>query len=61
VSQVSELARRAQVKNLYIVHHDPDDNDDIIDAKLARSRELLAKWGSSTTVVAPSERTAFEL
>ena len=61
VSQVSELARRAQVKNLYIVHHDPDDNDDIIDAKLARSRELLAKWGSITTVVAPSERTAFEL
>jgi phosphoribosyl 1,2-cyclic phosphodiesterase len=61
VSQVTELARRAQVKKLYIVHHDPDDNDDVIDAKLARSRELLAKWGSRTTVIAPGERMAFEL
>jgi phosphoribosyl 1,2-cyclic phosphodiesterase/CheY-like chemotaxis protein len=61
VSQVSELAQRARVKNLYLVHHDPDDNDDIIDAKLARSRELLATWGSATNVVAPAERMAFEI
>ena len=54
VSQVAELARRARVKNLYLVHHDPDDNDDIIDAKLARSRELLAQSGSATSVVAPA-------
>ena len=57
VSQVAELAARARVKNLYLVHHDPDDNDDIIDAKLARSRELLGKWGAAPRVVAPgSER-----
>ena len=61
VSQVAELAWRAQVKNLYIIHHDPDDNDDVIDAKLARSRELLATWGAATNVVAPGERTAFEI
>ena len=61
VSQVAELAWRAQVKNLYIIHHDPDDNDDVIDAKLARSRELLATWGAATNVVAPGERTTFEI
>ena len=57
----AELAWRAQVKNLYVIHHDPDDNDDVIDAKLARSRELLATWGAATNVVAPGERTAFEI
>ena len=61
VSQVAELASRARVKTLYLVHHDPDDNDDIIDAKLARSRELVGKSGAATNVVAPGERTAFEL
>jgi phosphoribosyl 1,2-cyclic phosphodiesterase len=61
VSQVAELAWRAQVKNLYLIHHDPDDNDDVIDAKLARAQERLAKWGAFTRVVAPSERTAIEI
>src|SRR5262249_9185722 len=61
VSQVAELAARARAKDLYIIHHDPDDTDDISDAKLARSRELVGKWGAGTTVIAPAERFSFEL
>ena len=61
---LGEPGRRAGPRapeDLYLVHHDPDHNDDIIDAKLARSRELLAQAGSATSVVAPAERMAFEI
>jgi phosphoribosyl 1,2-cyclic phosphodiesterase len=57
VSQVADLAVRARPKALYLVHHDPDDTDDIIDTKLAAARERLAARGASTTVAVPAERT----
>ncbi len=60
VSQVADLARRARPKTLYLIHHDPDDNDDIIDAKLAQVREFLSTRGIATTVLAPVEREEFE-
>jgi phosphoribosyl 1,2-cyclic phosphodiesterase/ActR/RegA family two-component response regulator len=55
VSQVVDLATRARPKRLYLIHHDPDQNDDAIDRKLARARELLAKANVPTEVVAPPE------
>jgi phosphoribosyl 1,2-cyclic phosphodiesterase len=61
VSQVADLAARARPKALYLVHHDPDDTDDIIDAKLAAARERLAARGASTTVLAPAERTEVDI
>jgi phosphoribosyl 1,2-cyclic phosphodiesterase len=57
VSQVADLAARARPKALYLIHHDPDDTDDIIDAKLAVAQERLAARGAPTAVWAPAERT----
>jgi phosphoribosyl 1,2-cyclic phosphodiesterase/CheY-like chemotaxis protein len=61
VSQVVDLATRARPKRLYLIHHDPDQNDDAIDRKLARARELLAKADVPTEVVAPTELATEEL
>jgi phosphoribosyl 1,2-cyclic phosphodiesterase len=61
VTPVADLAAAARVKSLYIVHHDPDQTDAIIDAKLARCRERLAERGASTTVQAPADGAVFEL
>ena len=55
VSKVVELADRGNVKTLYLFHHDPDQNDADIDAKLKMAEEALAKRNSDTQVVAPSE------
>ena len=61
VSQVADLAVRAQPKTLYLIHHDPDDTDDVIDAKLASVTQHLAARGTPTRVLAPPERTDLEL
>jgi CheY-like chemotaxis protein len=59
VSQVAALAARAQVKTLYLFHHDPDQSDDDIDRKLASTREALMKnGGDSVNCVAPAEGDA---
>ena len=55
VSEVADLAHKAQVKELHLFHHDPNDSDDIIDQKLAETREALAKRASAVQVVAPAE------
>ena len=51
------LAARVRPKTLYLIHHDPDDTDEIIDGKLATARERLAARGVPTAVVAPAELT----
>jgi phosphoribosyl 1,2-cyclic phosphodiesterase/CheY-like chemotaxis protein len=61
VSQVVDLAARAPPKRLYLIHHDPDQNDDAIDQKVTRARELLAKANVPTEVVAPVELATEEL
>jgi phosphoribosyl 1,2-cyclic phosphodiesterase len=61
VSQVAELAWRARVRALYLVHHDPSQNDDAIDAKLADARARLAEHGARTQVTAPVERAQIQL
>jgi phosphoribosyl 1,2-cyclic phosphodiesterase len=55
VSQVVDLAARAEVKRLHLFHHDPDQTDDHIDRKLAEAREGLAKLGSKVVCDAPAE------
>jgi phosphoribosyl 1,2-cyclic phosphodiesterase/CheY-like chemotaxis protein len=61
VSQVAELAWRARVRALNLVHHDPGQNDDAIDAKLAGVEAWLASRGASTRVTAPVERAQIEV
>ena len=55
VSQVADLAARAQVKRLHLFHHDPDQSDADIDLKLNDAREALARLGSNVVCEAPSE------
>ena len=54
VSEVIEIADQAQVKTLCLFHHDPDQDDDAIDAKLAFAERALRSRGSSTQVIAPA-------
>ena len=55
VGQVVELAHDAKVKVLYLFHHDPDQSDDDIDAKLKTAVGLLGERNSSTRCLAPAE------
>jgi phosphoribosyl 1,2-cyclic phosphodiesterase len=55
VGQVADLAWQARVRDLYLFHHDPDQTDAVIDAKLARARALLQARGAATVVHAPTE------
>ncbi|MBM3952755.1 MAG: response regulator [Rhodospirillales bacterium] len=55
IGEVVKLAHAAKVKNLYLFHHDPDQSDTAIDAKLEIAEGQLAKLRSKTRVVAPNE------
>lgn len=55
VSQVADLAARAAVKRLHLFHHDPDQSDADIDAKLDEAREALVRLGSKVQCDAPAE------
>ena len=55
VSKVCEFAHRGEVKNLYIYHHDPDQNDAQIDEKFEAAQEALQKLGSNVNCIAPRE------
>lgn len=57
VSEVADLAARAQVKRLHIFHHDPDQTDDDIDRKLNETREALHRLGSKVECDAPAEKS----
>lgn len=61
VSEVADLAARAEVKRLHLFHHDPDQSDDDIDLKLAEMREALHRVGAKTQCDAPAERTKVTL
>jgi len=61
VSQVAELAARAQVKRLHLFHHDPDQTDELIDLKLKEARAALERLGSSVQCDAPAEETSLAL
>jgi phosphoribosyl 1,2-cyclic phosphodiesterase len=61
VSQVVDLAARAQVKRLHLFHHDIDQTDDAIDLKLAEAREALVRLGSKVQCDAPAEASTLVL
>jgi CheY-like chemotaxis protein len=59
VSEVAALAHEAGVETLCLYHHDPDQRDEHIDAKLAAARRKLQSLGSQTQAIAPAEGDAF--
>ena len=61
ISQVVAMADDAKVKSLYLFHHDPDQSDDDIDAKLETAQNLLAERKSETRCLAPSEGQSFKI
>ena len=61
VSEVADLAARANVKRLHLFHHDPDQTDDDIDLKLKEMREALFKLGADVQCDAPAEKTKLTL
>jgi phosphoribosyl 1,2-cyclic phosphodiesterase len=61
VGQVVRLAHRAEVKSLYLFHHDPEQTDDHIDEKLAHARGMLEQLGSKTECIAPAEGDVVQL
>lgn len=56
VSEVADLAVRAEVKRLHLFHHDPDQSDDDIDRKLDETRAHVARLGGRVEVDAPVEK-----
>jgi polysaccharide deacetylase 2 family uncharacterized protein YibQ len=43
------------------MHHDPDQSDAAVDAKLARAEQLIRARGAATVVSAPAELSELEL
>jgi ribonuclease BN (tRNA processing enzyme) len=61
ISKVVELAHKAEVDKLYLFHHDPDQDDSAIDAKLDSATGMLKKLKSKTQVFAPCEGDSFQI
>jgi phosphoribosyl 1,2-cyclic phosphodiesterase/CheY-like chemotaxis protein len=61
VSQVADLAARAEVARLHLFHHDPDQTDADIDAKVRETQEELARLGSKVVCDAPAETSSLSL
>jgi phosphoribosyl 1,2-cyclic phosphodiesterase len=61
VGQVADLAARAHVRTLYLMHHDPEQTDAAIDGKLEAAQALLRARGGVTEVRAPVEYEEVEL
>lgn len=59
VSRVVDLAIQARVKVFCLFHHDPDQYDEDITAKLNFARELLTKKKSAIVCLAPREGDVF--
>jgi phosphoribosyl 1,2-cyclic phosphodiesterase/CheY-like chemotaxis protein len=60
-SEVVDLAQRAEVKALHLFHHDPDQTDADIDAKLEAARDMLGRRGSAVACLAPAEGQTFQI
>jgi phosphoribosyl 1,2-cyclic phosphodiesterase len=61
VSQVVELAHQAEVARLHLFHHDPSEDDDAIDAKLAQALAKGAELGTETEIDAPTQGSVLRL
>lgn len=61
VDDVVALAIKANVKQLFLFHHDPDHDDDKIDEMLAQAREFVAKQKATLRVECATEGFVVEL
>jgi phosphoribosyl 1,2-cyclic phosphodiesterase/ActR/RegA family two-component response regulator len=61
ISKVVDLADKANVKQLFLFHHDPDQNDDAIDAKFATAKAMLKARKSKTKCLTPREGETFKV
>jgi len=61
ISKVVQLADVAEVKSLYLFHHDPDQADKDIDAKMDAAADMLAKRNSSVKLETPKEGDRFKV
>lgn len=61
ISEVVDLAHEADVKNLYLFHHDPDQTDEDIDAKFEMANKLLKEKGSKTICHAPEANSCIQI
>lgn len=61
VSEVADLAVRAEVKRLHLFHHDPDQSDDDIDRKLDETRAHISRLGGRVECDAPAEKSKLVL
>jgi len=61
MEEVVMLALKAQVKQLYLFHHDPDHEDDKISQMVSQARQLVASRKGSLVVEAAREGLAIEL
>jgi phosphoribosyl 1,2-cyclic phosphodiesterase len=59
--EVVAIAAQGRVKNLHLVHHDPDQSDEDIDRKLAQAEAHRRRLGGAFTILAPAEGTEFTL
>lgn len=55
IGEVAKLAAAAEVRELHLFHHDPDQADTDIDAKLDATRRRLEELGSKVVCRAPAE------
>ncbi|MGH8453742.1 MAG: MBL fold metallo-hydrolase, partial [Nevskiales bacterium] len=58
-SEVAAVAHEAGVQTLCLYHHDPDQRDAQIDAKLEAARNKLKALKSTTVVEAPTEGSSY--
>ncbi len=61
ISKVVQLADVAAVKSLFLFHHDPDQSDNDIDAKMNMAADSLAKRKSSVKLETPKEGDRFKV
>ena len=61
LSEVARFAHQANVKQLYLFHHDPAHSDSDIDSKLEFVKKKLTKMGSKTVCIAPKENDTITL
>jgi phosphoribosyl 1,2-cyclic phosphodiesterase len=55
------LAILAEVKRLFLFHHDPDHDDATIDSMVVRARAIVAERRASLHVEAASEGASIQL
>jgi len=60
-SEVIRIATQARVKSLHLFHHDPDQDDDAIDRKLAQAQRGLERMDSPVVCRCPAEGDQFVL